>query len=245
MIRARNPRYDPGMGVPVDPRSPANRGRGWTPDPKSGVDTRSRPRQIGDRGWGWKRASQGKRPYSVPAMPVPDGMMTLVHLQLNFRNSGVCARHSKAGDKDSGRLGRRSPRLMSLVGCTINLNLKVTHWGLSNLPLSTLNGTQLYPRFWQIGDWDGGGPPIAGKSGVGVGVDRRSPANRARGWGWGSGVPCPGQDQQQVPIATGAHANINPGESPTVTVTRKKRDHRDPRTSGRCLGRTWRAVGGT
>jgi hypothetical protein len=65
-------------------------------------------------------------------------------------------------------------------------------------------GTQLDPRFWQIGGGGGGGPPIPGKSGVGVGLDPRSPANRGwngstppspanRGWGrgWGSGVPCP------------------------------------------------------
>jgi hypothetical protein len=67
-------------------------------------------------------------------------------------------------------------------------------------PFAVLNGTQLDPRFWQIGDGDGDGPPIPGKSGM----DPRSPANRGWdphphprtnrgwGWGWGSGVPCPG-----------------------------------------------------
>jgi hypothetical protein len=62
------------------------------------------------------------------------------------------------------------------------INLKVKHWGLSNLPLCILNGTKLYPRFWQIGgrgcQW--GWTPDSGKSGVGAGVDPRSPTNR--GW---------------------------------------------------------------
>ncbi len=69
----------------------------------------------------------------------------------------------------------------------------------------------------------GGGPPAPGKSGAGVGVDPRPPANRGStgmgadppspanrgwdphphprrnrpggwGWGWGSGVPCPASD---------------------------------------------------
>jgi hypothetical protein len=33
--------------------------------------------------------------------------------------------------------------------------------------------------------------PDSGKSGMGMGADPRSPANRGWGWGWGSGVPCP------------------------------------------------------
>ncbi len=63
--RARNPRWEPGMGMIPDPRQigPGGWRRGWTPDPRQigdgdggasgpGPD----PRQIGpagDRGWGW------------------------------------------------------------------------------------------------------------------------------------------------------------------------------------------------
>ncbi len=60
-----------------------------------------------------------------------------------------------------------------------------------------------------------GWTPDSGKSGVGVGVDPRSPANRGwdphprspanrgRGWGWGSGVPCParGPDESKQSIS--------------------------------------------
>ena len=35
-------------------------------------------------------------------------------------------------------------------------------------PFAVLNGTQLDPRFWQIGDGGGDGPPIPGKSGMGT-----------------------------------------------------------------------------
>jgi hypothetical protein len=80
-------------------------------------------------------------------------------------------------------------------------------------PLTAIDLRARNPRFrgdrgWtpdprQIGGGGGGGPPISCKSGVGVGVDPRSPANRGWdphphprrnrgwGWGWGSGVPCP------------------------------------------------------
>ena len=55
-------------------------------------------------------------------------------------------------------------------------------------PFAVLNGTQLYPRFWQIGGGGGGGPPISGKSGVGVGVGIGGSVPCHRGWegpwGW-------------------------------------------------------------
>ena len=43
-------------------------------------------------------------------------------------------------------------------------------WGSQLYPFAVLNGTQLDPRFWQIGD--------------GMGMDPPSPANRGWGWGW-------------------------------------------------------------
>ncbi len=49
-------------------------------------------------------------------------------------------------------------------------NLKVTHWG-------SLNSTPL--QYSMVLSWI----PDSGKSGMGMGVDLRSPANR--GWGWG------------------------------------------------------------
>jgi hypothetical protein len=65
---------------------------------------------------------------------------------------------------------------MSLIGCTINL--KVKHGG-------SLNSTPL--QYSMVLSWI----PDSGESGMGMGLDPRSPANRGWGWGWGSGVPCP------------------------------------------------------
>jgi hypothetical protein len=58
--------------------------------------------------------------------------------------------------------------------------------------------------------------PDSGKSGMGMGVDPRSPANRGWdphprspanrgwGWGWGSGVPCPGPEHGRVILVLSA-----------------------------------------
>jgi hypothetical protein len=62
--------------------------------------------------------------------------------------------------------------------------------------------------------WDGGGPPIPGKSGVVAGVDPRSPANRGWGWGWGSGVPCP--------VPAGSEASPNFKLKRTIPLVRSK-----------------------
>ncbi len=84
---------------------------------------------------------------------------------------------------------------MSLVGCAINLQVK--HWGSSPelYPFAVLNGTQLDPRFWPIGDGDGDGPPIPGKSGMRMGTVARM--------GIGGSVPwckperrCPNDSEQ-------------------------------------------------
>ncbi len=57
-------------------------------------------------------------------------------------------------------------------------------------PFVVLNGTQLYPRFWQIGDGGGGGPPIPGKSESGMGMGRGwTPGARQIGDGPPSPIP--------------------------------------------------------
>ena len=77
------------------------------------------------------------------------------------------------------------------------INLKVKHWGPGEP--GSQNSTPLqYSMVLSC-------IPDSGNSGVGVGVDPRSPANRGWdphphprrnrgwGWGWGSGVLCPGR----------------------------------------------------
>ena len=86
-----------------------------------------------------ERASQGKRPYSVPAMP------------------------DDSGDDAT--------------------NLKVKHWG-------SLNSTPL--QYSMVLSWI----PDSGKSGMAVGMDPRSPANRGWRWGW---TP----DPRQIMIGSG------------------------------------------
>ena len=106
-------------------------------------------------------------------------------------------------------------------------------WGSQLYPFAVLNGTQLDPRFWQIGDGDGDGPPTPGKSGMGMGMMPRSPANRGWdphphpltnrgwGWGWGSGVPCPvvltlpscDELEMQCPMHPPTEAAIEPSTS--------------------------------
>ncbi len=86
-----------------------------------------------------ERASQGKRPCSVPAVPDHDEMM------LSYTLMGLSARSAL--------------------------------------------GSYLLGSIAMILSWI----PDSGKSGMAVGMDPRSPANR----GWESGVPCPGTDGAQ------------------------------------------------
>ncbi len=57
-------------------------------------------------------------------------------------------------------------------------------------PFAVLNGIQLDPRFWQIGDGGGDGPPIPGKSGMGPPSPIPGKSGMAVGMGIGGSVPC-------------------------------------------------------
>ena len=56
-------------------------------------------------------------------------------------------------------------------------------------PFAVLNGTQLYPRFWQIGAGEGGGPPVPGKSGMGPPSPIPGKSGLGMGMGIGGSVP--------------------------------------------------------
>ncbi len=86
-------------------------------------------------------------------------------ITLTVRSSRWC--HCSQRPASSDVAGLR--RLISLIGCTINL--KVKHWG-------SLNSTPL--QYSMVLSWI----PDSGKSGMGMGMDPRSPANRGWGWGW-------------------------------------------------------------
>ena len=77
-------------------------------------------------------------------------------------------------------------------------------WGSQLYPCAVLNGTQLDPRFWQIGDGDGDGPPIPGaqiedgdgdgppipgKSGMGPPSPSPDKSGMGMGMGIGGSVP--------------------------------------------------------
>jgi hypothetical protein len=85
-------------------------------------------------------------------------------------------------------------------------------------PFAVLYGTQLYPRFWQIGDGDGDGPPIPGKSGMGPPSPSPDESGMGMGMGIGGSVPwARGQEVhwQEAPHTSqaGARAGLGVGGS--------------------------------
>jgi hypothetical protein len=100
-------------------------------------------------------------------------------------------------------------------------------------PFAVLNGTQLDPRFWQIGDGDGDGPPIPGKSGMGPPSPIPGKSGMGMGMGIGGSVPwltAPSGSSlpvRHLPRRAAVGAFGNGASAPTRT-----RHHHDDHSSG-------------
>ena len=75
-------------------------------------------------------------------------------------------------------------------------------WGSQLYPFAVLNGTQLYPRFWRIGDGDGDGPPHPRQIGDGDGDDPPNPGQS------GMGPQSPSPDKSGMGMGMGKGGSV-------------------------------------